>query len=52
VHKVADALVGGHGMFVSRGHVTVINRQLLEDTANGGYGEPEKAYRRIFAEAA
>jgi CRP-like cAMP-binding protein len=47
-----QALVLSGAIETSRGHVTVVNRQILEDAADGGYGEPEKAYRRIVAQAA
>jgi CRP-like cAMP-binding protein len=34
----------------TRGHIIVRDRERLEDAANGSYGVPEAAYRRLFPE--
>jgi hypothetical protein len=41
-------LEGAGRIRAKRGRVTVLNRDLLEEMADGGYGTPEAEYARLI----
>ena len=41
-------LEGAGRIRARRGRITVVNRELLEEMADGGYGTPEAEYARLI----